>query len=298
MTQPVQDTTAAKELSKKELDALREFHISLNWRGLKKAVRKVTYELPFAGFQNACLFVEGVSRKLTMNTKPSWWQLPVGITLRNTSRAMYNSSADRYWLLPRLVGGVLTAGAIIGFVGLVAAPAVAAGVVAAGAMAGLNLATAGSAISIFGLPVLAAGAAVTTAAAATTAGFLTTLGALTTFALVGIPVATLAAYPVFTVATLAASTTIGAIIAPLSAVASLLNIPAGIRRARAAKKGVELSPQQIDALQTEFDRESPFASLEDDHPVKAYFNKAAAKAAAKEAAVAAPAPAPKADAAS
>jgi hypothetical protein len=265
------EATAVKpQVSKTELKGMQEFHIDISWAGIKKAVRKALYEGPFELYQDACIGVEKLSRKM-MTGKASLLGMPVGIILRNTARAMHNSSRDSYFLAPRFVGGLLTAGAVIALGGLLLAPFAAMGIAAAGALFGVSLVTGGAAVTLFGLPVIAAGAAVTTAAAAAEGlGLIATWGAA---ALATALVAPLAVYPVFTAATLATSTVIGGVVAAISTVfAAPLNLKAGWNRAKAARKGVELTDEQIEELQTAFDRESPIVQRDEERLAEVFQN--------------------------
>ena len=75
------------ELTKNEIEAMREFHISIDWKGLTKAWKKIFYTTPFNLYEKAALKVEAASRKLMIGKAALL--MPVGIILRNTSRSMY-----------------------------------------------------------------------------------------------------------------------------------------------------------------------------------------------------------------
>jgi hypothetical protein len=256
MSEAAEAELVKKQLTKAELEAMREFHIDISWDGIKKAVKKAFYEAPFEAYQTGMLKLESVSRRM-MTGKASLFGMPAGIVLRNSARSMYNSAADRYYYMPRVVGGLLTAGVIIGAAGLLVAPYLAVGIAAAAAVVGLPLVATGAAVTILGLPVIAAGAGLAAAGTATV-GALATVGTYAAAIVATAILAPLAAYPIFTAATLGTSTLIGGIVAGVSTVfAAPLNFKAGYKRAQAAKKGIKLTDQEIEFLQNEFDKESP-----------------------------------------
>ena len=148
--------------------------------------------------------------------------MPLGIILRNTSRAGYNSSKGKYLYTSRIIGG------------LAAAATVAAG-------------------TFFGAPFVAA---------ALGAGFIGTWGA---YVAAGAVSALLLPIPAFTVATLASSTLVAGVVAAFSTlIAAPVNLLVAFRRSKAGIKGHKLTEDEMENLQTEFDRRSPTVKYQQD----------------------------------
>ncbi len=205
------------QMTEKELNSLREIHININWRGFKKAWMKMFHDAPFSAYQNTARAVEGVSRKM-MTGSGSLLGMPVGIVLRNTCRSMYNSSEGRYMNTSRAVG-VIGAIAAVGFGAVAGAPLVA-GVIGAATM-----------------------------------GF---IGTWASYLVAGLVSAAVLPIPAYTTATLTSSTLVGAAVAAFSlVVAAPVNLLVAYRRSRAAMKGMKLTEDQMEAIATEFDKDSP-----------------------------------------
>jgi len=229
-----------KELTEKELDALREIHISVDLRGLIKAWNKLFYEAPFDAYKKIALKVEGVSRKM-MTGNASVLGMPMGIVLRNTSRAAYHSAKGDTFYSSRIIGGVAAAAAIVAS-SLFGAPYIAAAAIAAGAFVGAPLfaATAVAAVGSF-------------------------LGTIGTFAAMGVASMLLLPVPVFTAATLLSSTIVAGAVAAFSGlVAAPVNLLVAWRRSKASLQGVKLTEDDMEKLQTEFDRQSPNVRYQQD----------------------------------
>lgn len=109
-----------KEMTAEEMKKLQEVHIPVSWKGLKKAWKKIFYTAPFKFYQNVMLGIEKISRKMMVGYG-SLLSMPIGIVLRNTSRAMYRSSEGRYLHTSQIIG-VLGAIGAVGLVTLAAVP--------------------------------------------------------------------------------------------------------------------------------------------------------------------------------
>lgn len=206
------------QLTKEELNSLREIHIAINWRGFVKGWKKIFQETPFNAHQSIMRKVESVSRKM-MTGNASLLGMPVGIILRNTARAMHNAIDGKHYY---------NSVHVVGFLG------------ACGAV---------------GLGMLAGGPLVAAAVGSGVAGFIGTWGA---YATAGIISAAVLPIPAYTASTLISSTLMGAAVAAFSTfVAAPANLFVAFRRSQASMKGTKLTEDQIEALQTEFDRESP-----------------------------------------
>jgi hypothetical protein len=217
-----EQTTAKKQLTVAELKSLQEIHIPINLQGLIKGWKMIFHDAPFKGYQGLMRKVEGVSKKM-MTGKASVISMPLGIILRNTSRAAHNSSEGRYLYTSRLVGAAASIAAV-----------------AAGTVLGAPLVTALVGTSV--------------------AGFIGSWGA---YLAAGSVSALTLMTPAYTVGTLVSSTLVGAAVAAFSTViAAPVNAVIGFRRSRMAAKGYTLSEDQIQAELAEFDRESPTARYE------------------------------------
>jgi len=209
-----------KELTQDELEGLREYHISIDWKGITKAWKKVFYIAPFNLYKKSALKMEVASKKLM--TGKAALLMPLGIVLRNTGRSMYRLAEGdgAFYYGARIIGGLSVIAAVAGV-------AYAAG------------------------PLLAA----------TTTGAY--IGSIASHIAVGAAALTALTHPVFTVATLTASTIASAAVAVFSTVvAAPLNFKAAYNRFKAAKNGIELTEDQIKNLETAFDKESPILKLE------------------------------------
>jgi hypothetical protein len=208
-------TTSATQLTEKELRQLQEVQVKINLKGLFKAWDWVTKKKPFEIYQTVTRKVEGKSKKLMVGNA-SALGMPIGIVLRNTSRAGHNLSTGRYGHLAQVVGGAAVLGGILGGI-------IAGGPVIAGA---LGLSGIASAVGY-----IAGGIA-----------------------------GTLLWKPVYTAATLAASTVGAAASAVFSTLISApANLLVGLRRSKASLKGIKLTEEQLAAQQEAFDRRSPSA---------------------------------------
>jgi len=123
------ESTKPAQLTEQELDALREIHIAVNLKGLLNAWNYVTYKKPFSLYQGAARRVERLSKKM-MTGNASVFGLPLGIILRNTSRAAHNLSDEQYHHVAHVAGGLAVAGAMAG-AAFVAGPVIA-GAIGAG----------------------------------------------------------------------------------------------------------------------------------------------------------------------
>ncbi len=213
--------TQQKKLTAAEIDSLREIHIPINLEGLRKGWNKIFYEWPFSLYQGATRGIEGYSRKL-LTGKASLLSMPVGIILRNTSRAAHNSSEGRYLYTARIVGGVAAIGAVVG-------------------------------ATMLGGPLLAG------MLPAVVSGF---LGSVGTYIAAGAAAALVLPIPVFTAATLTTSTLVGGAIAALSTVPAVANLVVAARRSKFSAQGYKFSDEDVRALEERFDRESPSARYE------------------------------------
>lgn len=208
------------QLTEEELKNLREIHIPINLAGLRKGWQKIFYEAPFSIYQGAMRWCEGVSKRL-MTGNASLLSMPVGIIIRNATRAAHNSSEGKYLYGARIAGGLAAIGAV-----------------AAG--------------TFFGGPMLAA-------ALPAVAGV---IGSIGTYAAAGIGSLLVATTPAFTAGTLVTSSVLGIVIAGLSTVPAVANLVVAYKRSQAALKGHKLTEDQLQALEAEFDRESPSARYE------------------------------------
>ena len=162
--------TEAKQLTDKEIESLREVKVSLNIKGLVKGWKKLFYKAPFDAYQAVARKVEATSKKM-MTGAASFVSFPLGIILRNTSRAAYKTSQySAYGFAPRTVGvlAAAAAGAAITWFGTpIIAGAIGLGILGTG-LGGLAAATIGalSLTPVFSAATLATSTAIAAGAAA------------------------------------------------------------------------------------------------------------------------------------
>ena len=113
----------AKQLTDKELKSLSEVHVAVNLKGFLTAWDYVFNKKPFALYQGVARRMEGFSKKM-MTGNASIIGMPVGIIVRNTSRAAHNLSTGRYSHIAQ-AAGVLAAFAAVGAATFVAGPVIA-----------------------------------------------------------------------------------------------------------------------------------------------------------------------------
>lgn len=212
-----------KQANDAQLDSLREVHI--NWKGLILGWKKLTRDVPFSLHQKATRAIETKSRYL-MTGSASLISMPIGLVLRNTSRAMNNSVEGKSFYSLAHVVGVLGSIGAIGLATMAAAPVI---------------------------------------AAAVPAGVMSAVGGWAAYAVAGTVATTVLSMPAYTAATLIASTTLGTAVALFSAtIAAPFNLPVAFRRSKASLDGIKLTDAQVTALEAEFDRESPTARYQRD----------------------------------
>lgn len=155
--------------------------------------------------------------------KGSVLSMPAGIVLRNTVRAAHNSSEGHYKNSIPFIGGLVALGAVVG-------------------------------ATIFGGPLLAA---------ALPSVFAGSIGAAAAYGVTGIGALMALPYPVYTAATLTASTAVALVTGAVSLViAAPPNALIGWRRTKLASQGYKFTEKDLEAANAEFDRESPTARYE------------------------------------
>jgi hypothetical protein len=126
-----------QQATNKQSNQFKEVRIPISLKGFFKAWDYVTRKKPISIFQTITRKIEGFSKKM-MTGKTSFIGMPLGIILRNTSRAAHNLSDSKYGGVAEVAGGLAAIAAIAGAT-MVAGPIVAGALGIAGWM-GLTLA--------------------------------------------------------------------------------------------------------------------------------------------------------------